>query len=99
MANRSVAFTCASVDVAASSTLVLAALDPNQVSYVCFQNDDEAAYMYLKPRAAAALHQGICLAPKQAFEMSRELGNLESGPWYGIHDGSGTKVLLITKGV
>ena len=88
--------THAAVNVTTGSTQVLAAND-NRL-YALFVNDSDTT-VYLKLGAAAVANQGIRLnANGGTYEMSRELGNLYAGSVYGIHAGSGNKVVIVTEG-
>jgi hypothetical protein len=89
--------TPAAVNVAATSTTLLA--ENKSAKYRLIQNDDESTDMWIKPAAAAVAHQGMRLAPGQAYEMAREFGNMDVRAWYGIHAGTGNKVALVSEGV
>ena len=67
--------------------------------YALLVNDSDTT-IYIKIAAAAVANQGIRLnANGGSYEISKKLGNLNTGAINAIHGGSGNKVLLITEGV
>jgi len=84
----------AGINVAATSTLILAANSDRK--YAAIVNDSDKD-IYLGIGAAAVLHKGI---PLNAGGGSYEItwANLYTGALYGIHGGTGNKVVTVMEG-
>lgn len=80
-----------SVNVAAASTLVLA--DNPQRKYALIINTSNTD-VWLRLGSAAALNQGIFVA-RNGFAYEISANNLWTGEIYGIHGGSGLKLLSV----
>lgn len=66
--------------------------------YALFVNDSDTT-IYLMVGTTAVANQGIRLNPNGgSYEMSGELGNLNTGAINAIHAGTGNKVLLVLQG-
>ena len=88
--------THAAVNVTTTSAVVKAA--NNDRKYLLLINDSDTV-IYLKLGVAAVLNEGIRLNGNgSSYEISESKGDLYTGAIYGIHGGSGNKVLLITEG-
>ena len=67
--------------------------------YALLINDSDTV-IYLKISATAVANQGIRLnANGGSYEMSKKLGNLNTGAISGIHASTGNKVILVLEGV
>ena len=85
------------VNAATSSGTALAS-NSNRL-YALIINDSDTV-VYLALGATAVANTGIRInGGGGAYEMSSYLGNLYTGAINCIHDGSGSKVLLVTEGV
>ena len=82
------------VNVTTNSTTILA-LNADRL-YACIVNDSDTV-VYLGIGAAAVLNQGIRL---NAYGGSYEINwtNLYTGAIYGIHGGTGNKVVTVMEG-
>lgn len=78
-------------DVTTSSQLVLPANEHRK--FAIFVNDSSST-IYLKMGGAASLHSGIRISAN-GFSYEIDNTNLWVGDVYAIHDGIGTKKLLI----
>lgn len=92
----SVGITHTAISVGTTSTA--ASADNAHRSYILLQNDSDAD-IYIKFGCDAALHEGIMLAANGGhYEASARFANLDIRSVFAIHEGVGSKTLLVTEG-
>lgn len=94
------AYTTAAHTTLSVTTTSQAALAANTTRLYALLVNDSDTTIYVKIGATAVANQGIRLNVNGgSYEMSKKLGNLNTGAINAIHGGTGNKVLLITEGV